>query len=284
MRNKHIVRHKEILKNALSLLKYEDFYKEFFFHGNILNLPTGFRFNSCPKRLKKYKFIFNHITNNLWNICYLVQRLEFTRTASLSNNNLEKLWHAYAGLDIEHLYIEFISLCNYFASLIWGCFDEIPNNKSDSFYKLLIWIYKNPEKTDPDLLDIIKKADLYKRKDNLYKSWFGHMREIRDNINHRGAKASIFGSPKDGFLFQIFSESLKKSIPALPHIKFNDNVVFFDKYFSLQISNLFMFSEELAGIIMSKYKITHKGARSSGFDTLYLWINNFYDNLSKADS
>ena len=279
MKNKHIIKHKQILKKALSLMRYEESFDTYCFHGNIFNLDVGFRLSSFPTALRKDRFISLYITNDLWSISSLVSRLEFIRKLALTNEDLEKLWYTYAGLDIEHIYIKFISLCNHFANLIWGCFDEIPNSKKDSFRELLVWIFNNPSRVTPELLNVFKKADLYKSKADSYKSWFGHMREIRDSINHEGAQASLCGSPKDGFLFQIQKAPLKNSIPTLPHIKFNDNVVFFDKYFSVQIANLFLFSEELAKVIIHKYQISPMGAKASGFDTVYLWMSDFYNSL-----
>ena len=89
----------------------------------------------------------------------------------------------------------------------------------------------------------------------------------------------VFGEPIDGILFQVYKSGFKGTIPGLPHIKHNDNVVYFDKYFALQMSNLLVFIEDVSCYISKKYNLYHHNAISTGFDTLYHWIAKFNEEL-----
>lgn len=283
--DKQIIKtHRETLENALQLLKPRGPQQEICFCGKLIDLSVGFKLeDDYPQRFQDEPYIFASIAHDLWNIATLAHRLDWMKTIASSDPIFHDLWRPYSSLDIEHLYVEFRSLCDHLASLIWCCFEEVPDNKAKSFYKLLVWLWKNQIKCDKTLVSVVENAGLLKPENQLYRTWFGHMREIRDEINHRGANTFVFGTPNEGIIFQVLRDYLRQAIPALPHLKFNENVLFFDKYFALQMSNLLVFSEKLSEVIMKKLDISAKDASCSGFNTIHLWISNFYGELKEYE-
>ncbi|MBT4400368.1 MAG: hypothetical protein HOD37_12885 [Bacteroidetes bacterium] len=201
----------------------------------------------------------------------------------MTNPEYGKFWFHFAALDIEGLYIQYRSLCDYIATLIYCCFEEIDNVDFCSLKKLVTHLYKNQDSfPDRTLISIFRKSKLLVSEEKFYTPWFGHMREIRDNIAHSGSDPIVFGEPIDGILFQVYKSGFKGTIPGLPHIKHNDNVVYFDKYFALQMSNLLVFIEDVSCYISKKYNLYHHNAISTGFDTLYHWIAKFNEELKNS--
>jgi hypothetical protein len=108
------------------------------------------------------------------------------------------------------------------------------------------------------------------------------MRAIRDDISHNGSRASVFGSPTDGILFQVIQNNQKYVIPTIvTHIYYNDYVIFFNKYFAIQFSHLMNFINSLSSIIINKLNFPDLCTPATGFDTVALWVNSFVDELAE---
>jgi hypothetical protein len=278
--NAHISNHQKTLEQALNLFKPANHNKAIGYIGKIVGIDLGFRANELPSRFFDYPYIFSAITHDFWNISNLVTRLEWQRKMSISNPENEGYWFHFAALDIEGLYIQFRSLCDYIATLIYCCFEEVDSKNYCSLKKLITHLYQNQDSfPDRTLVEIFRKSKILVSEENFYTTWFGHMREIRDNISHSGSDPIVFGAPKDGILFQVYKSGFKGTIPRLPHIKHNENVVFFDKYFALQFSNLLLFIEDISCYISEKYNLHNHNAISTSFDTVYYWISNFNEEL-----
>ncbi|MBM7558233.1 hypothetical protein [Halanaerobacter jeridensis] len=276
--NKHIKIHSEIIKQALELMEYNERESTIVFKGKILKIMHSNIWENKDCEISENEDLFSYIIGDIWNIANLVQRLNWLRNIAMDNDN--NFWHTYASLDIEHIYVEFRSLCDHLAKLIYYCYDEIPSSRGESFYKLLKWVFENRENANVDLVEVFRNSNLLREEEEIYKTWFGHMREIRDDINHRGAEAIVFANPSDGIIFQVLRWKFNDIVAALPHISFNENdLIYFRKYFSLQMASLLLFTEDLANIIIDKFQLEVFNSYSTGFDIIHKWMEGFHEEL-----
>ncbi|TYB30580.1 MAG: hypothetical protein FXF47_08475 [Candidatus Mcinerneyibacterium aminivorans] len=284
MSNKHIQTHLEMMKDCLKLMEHSegDNYRKVEFVGSILSLFSPIQKEKLNVLYENKPYLLSSITHDFWNLGNVLHRLEWQKE-KLKDVEPVGLWYTYASMDIEYFYTVFRSLCDYFAELIASCYSgtpNIPNSREESFYKLLVWVHRKKDKLDKDFLKIFKQANLLKGENEIYRTWFGHIREIRDDIIHRGANSIIYGEPNEGILFQIKKRDFNNTISALPHIKYNDNgIIYFDRYASLQISSLLNFTEYLARYIIKKYDLKETETRCSSFDVVYKWMSEFKNRL-----
>jgi len=207
--------------------------------------------------------------------------MEWLKSQFLSNDYHSSYWRSFIALDIEHVYIEFRSICDYLASLIVLFYDKVPKKCSNSLYTLIIWVYKNKDK-NVLLKELLEKNCILESESNIYTTWFGHMREIRDSIAHKGSEAMVFGEARDGLLFQVLNPRLITQIAKLKHILFNESgVLYFDRYFSIQFSCLMNFIEDISIFIMKKYSIEYKIVKQSGFNTIHDWLSKSSNEFRK---
>ncbi len=172
---------------------------------------------------------------------------------------------------------------NYFPAFVENFKPALtPEGKGKSFYDLVIWVHNKQSILESSLVSVFNDSDLLKPASDIHRTWFGHIREIRDYINHSGARAAVFGNPEDGVLFQIHKEYFKNDIPSLPHIQYNETgVVYFRKYFALLFSNLLNFTEKLSEAIIQKYHLKPTIISFSDFTVVHSWIQDFYNELNR---
>jgi hypothetical protein len=288
IRRTEIEKHRRIMTRALDLLSDEKGNGGVRFRGKLVILHTSRR---VAENVTESPYVFQHIARDMFNISNLVSRLQWMREASVRERELSERWRVYASLDVESAYVQFRSLCDHLGFLIYSSFDRIPRQGkyAQSLAKLLIWLWQHEQAVEHELVEVLERAGLGKPQEvseanelnnAMVRNWFGHTRAIRNDIIHRGADAFVFGEPQEGILFQVFKDHLRRTIPALPHLVVDGtDLVHFDKYFSLQMANLLVFTELLSESIMRKLDIAPREAWMTGFDTIYKWMADFRNEL-----
>ncbi len=182
------------------------------------------------------------------------------------------MWLPYASVDIEHFHIEHRSIMDYVAELvahIANKYGKVP----ETYRKLMNWVSKagNRNRLGEDLAMVVESA-----------RWFPDLRGIRDSLIHRGGFTLVFGSPRDGILFQVLKDHVKNLIDH-KFLMFNENVVYFDRYAAIYLARLFVFLELLAETIYQRHEfnsIGHSASCSSpGFYTVVGWMNSLKETL-----
>src|SRR5262249_48674712 len=143
-------------------------------------------------------------------------------------------WNLFTTADIDLFHVEFRSLFDYVARLLRGISDRPKNVPDDrSFEALGKWIAKpgNGRRIGEEVADLIKKAN-----------WFGKIKEVRDEIVHRGGETLVFFE-KPHILFQTYKRHEK--LLDLPGVMYNPNVVDFELYASVLYAYLIDYLEDM---------------------------------------
>jgi hypothetical protein len=285
----HIQKHKAILKDALDLfIRNAD--DRFCLSGKFVSLNISLSQTNQVELSKSKSMVFSAISHHLCNILFLCDRLEWFKKSTIQDESMKEAWGRNCSLDIECIFSQYRSLCDQFVRLI----HEFQIDKESSFnsgknksFSKLYKHFNNPKsKIDENsdiLYKLLKSNNLIYQEDKPLQKWFGHMRATRDDIIHSNAQTFVFGNPNDGILFQVFKGPLKKEIPRLDHITYNEHVLFFEKYFSLQFSNLILFAEALASLIGNNHnlKLEEQGSHINGCTVIFTWMKKLYKELEK---
>lgn len=222
--------------------------------------------------------LFQHITFDLGNISLLVDRLEWMRTRALTDNDLEQRWFPYATLDIQAVHIEIRSVLDYVAHII-RLFAPQPGQVTDtgSFQKLLEWLKTNAHRIQPEVATLTLEQS----------KWFAEVRRVRDQLVHRGALTIIFGTPRDGILFQIMDDSFTDLVRR-QYLMYNVNVVYFDRYAALYLARVLAFLEDLSILyrdaIVSRFDAHGVRSSAAGHATLVAWMQNLRGIIGEGEA
>lgn len=253
-----------VMQRALSLFSSDD-------HGYYLSGPFFDIDITLFQEHPGARSVIGAITEDLWNISTLVERLEWSRQQCTENEHLKSRWFYYAKVDIEHFHTEVRSILDYAAELI-----AVVSNAGQlptSFRRLLERKAKYEAKIAPDILALLGEVE-----------WFWDVRTIRDNLVHHGALAIVFGDPETGILFQVFEPGFKRLVNK-PSLLYNANVVHFERYAALYFSWLITFLDSLAATFVPGEKgAIRSRCYSPGFKVLHDWIADYTLHLqAEAD-
>lgn len=188
-----------------------------------------------------------HINNDVWNICTIASRIEWFRRIAQENQWTEKnpfLWSLYTGLDIELFFIEVRSILDYTAIALKDMSQKPAQVKVGSFREMYQWLEKNPgnkERLGQEASNVIQSA-----------AWYKEIRQLRDDMIHRGFDTVVFGSPRDGVLFQVLS-GLEGKV-HMEALMWNENVVDFQLYVGLYFARIYALLNKLGTLILNKYQ------------------------------
>jgi len=242
--------------------------------GNFLELSSNLWMNGesfPPNIIESHKY-FKHISQDMWNISTIIDRLEWSRKESETNEELKERWNFYTAIDIEHVHIELRSIMDYVAEIIRH-FSKAKGSMPSSFSKLKNGIAKYKEYINPKVATLIDDA-----------KWFEEFKFVRDSIIHSGGNTLVFSGPKEGILFQTYQPEYNKIINK-PFLKYSENVINFDKYFALYFSHAVSFIEILSSILIKNLdgKANNYSTKSysSGFFIIKEWIECLITELEK---
>jgi hypothetical protein len=210
----------------------------------------------------------NHITWDLWNIGTLIARLDWTDEAAQKGEVEIEVWRQFCSLDIEHFHLELRSVLDYAAMCIAACATRSGTVPQDSMNDLLKWLKKNPsnrKRLGEDLAALLEDVPS-----------FPDIKEIRDEIVHRGGHTLVFERPGAGILYQVYNCYFLAVIKPVGGSA-EGNVVDFRRYGSLLLAELLLFLEKLGDTLHARVPVQHIGigdARMSGigFETFIKWL------------
>lgn len=265
----------EIIQKALTLFSSDE--KGLYWKGRFVSLSVDLPQAAFQeKNLSQPAILISYIVHDIWNIGTIIHRLSWLRTASIDEKFLDNMWLPYASVDIEHFHVELRSIMDYVAKIvarIANKYGQVP----ETFRKLLNWVSQsqgNRNRLGEDLATVVESA-----------RWFLHLRGVRDTLIHSGGFTLVFGSPKDGILFQVFKDHIKNLIDHKT-LMFNENVVYFERYAAIYLAHLFVFLELLAEVIYQRHELKPIGhgasCSSPGFYFVVGWMNSLKDILEKG--
>lgn len=264
----------QTLKTALALFKEGEHGP--YISGQWFDLNSGLLLshNSLTQKVSESTVLFSHLTNDIWNVLTLLDRIYWTSILAGQNKLLEARWRYYTAVDIEHFHIELRAIMDYCARIIANFYYGSVSLPEKSFDGLTKWMEKNSHRLEDGLPQIIGKT-----------TWFSEIRAIRDSIIHQGGMTLVFEDPFHGILFQIL-KGRENQITLHEALMYNENVVYFDRYAALYLSKLLVFFNELAGALSTRIGVTpHEGTmvQSPGVTTARSWISSLYSILTSSE-
>ncbi len=244
--------------------------------GQFVSLSVDLTFNAQQNTdLRKPAMLTNCIVQDIWNIGTILHRLSWLRTAPIDREFIDHMWLPYASVDIEHFHVELRSIMDYVGEIV----AHVSNKQGqvpESFRKLFNWVSHkqgNRKRLGEDLAAVVESAE-----------WFPNFRGIRDALIHSGGFTLVFGTPKEGILFQVFKDMANNLIEHKT-LMFNENVVYFDRYAAIYLAHLFVFLEFLADTIYKRQNLNSIGhgasCNSPGFNIIVTWMNILKTILEK---
>jgi hypothetical protein len=203
----------------------------------------------------------------------------FRNIAIRSNwyNQQPLTWSSYTGLDIQEFHFEFRSILDYVSAILVKLSDKSGQVKGEnSFRELYQWLESETtaeNKLGTQISAIIRAG-----------YWYDDIRQIRDNIIHYGADAFVFGTPKDGILFQVSKKNINQI--NIKELMWNDNIVDFELYAGLYFARMLVLLDKLGKLIISKipkqYISSSVKANYDGLSVYARWINRLVEKINSA--
>jgi hypothetical protein len=268
----------KIIDEALSLFSNDE--RGVFWKSKFVDLKIPATKNN-RHRLSKLAEWIDYIIEDIGNIGTIIHRLNWHRSDSSNQEFLEKMWLSYASIDIEHFHIEIRSIMDYVARILGNAANK-PGKIKRSFRK----IYDRR-------LDLCQRERLGEDFSRLVDTaeWFPDLRNVRDKLTHSGDYITIFGNRKYGILFQVLKghekfEKIKFKNILGDYLMFNPNVIYFERYAAIFLSNLFVFLDRLAILIYEKYQLQYiergAGSHSAGFSIIVDWMKKLKEIIEKS--
>ena len=253
-----------------------------FMQGAFADYPSdvglGFRMGRFRSPADRIARNLMHASDDLWNVGVILHRLEWTRAECLRGNLPVGTWSRFAEVDIEHFHVEIRSALDYLAKAIVAAAPKPGQTPDGSFNKLGNWIKRdanNRVKIGEQLAALVEAAP-----------WFPSVRGIRNATVHDGARTAVFHNPEEGISFQVHSEGFRNLINE-PVLMFNANVVDFQLYAALLITDLLSYldrvAETLCGPLVGRQTFNAK-LYSSGFPIYLAWASRLLLALERDAS
>ena len=217
----------------------------------------------------KFARLFKLVSQDVWNMATLIDRLAWMKKRSMSEHDFEDRWRDYAAVDIQSFHVELRSAMDHITEII-RLFSNKPGQVTDtgSFRKLLNWLANNKDRIQPEVASLTLAQE----------KWFTEVRNVRDHLVHKGGATIVFGDAADGILFQVFDTSFRGLI-SNPYILYNDKVAYFDKYVAFYFSYFISYLEDLSKFYVQTFEsqMNPPNAKNyaSGFAVIIGWIEQF---------
>jgi hypothetical protein len=216
-----------------------------------------------------------NVEQDIWNVCTLIQRLEWLRNLAIKGKVGAFIWMQFASLDIEHFHVELRSIFDYVAEILRNLAKKPGQLPEHSFRKLYDKVNEKTRHRDnlgEEASDLILSA-----------SWHSELRGIRDAILHQGAHTLVFGSPTDGILFQVHKSGFQQLVKHNDALMWNENVVDFQLYAGLYFAKAIVFLEQLGKFLATRFpqQLPNPNARANfgGFGILRDWMSRLLMNV-----
>lgn len=209
-----------------------------------------------------------NIVWDLWNIGTLFDRLDRTDGLATTGALGEDPWRLYCGLDIEHFFIELRSILDYAARCIAAVADRPGTVPGESMNELRNWLDRNPGNASRLGIDLVPIVHSHPR--------FPDIKDVRDEIVHRGGLTMLYGSPGEGLLFQVH-QSWRPIVTAPEEAMTPEGLIDFRRYGSLLFAELLVFLERLGTGLAQRLPVKHIGLgdaqiKGPGWDVFLSWL------------
>ncbi len=209
-----------------------------------------------------------NIVWDLWNIGTLFDRLERTDRLATEGVLNEDLWRLYCNLDVEHFFIQLRSILDYAATCIAAVADRPRSVPDDSMNKLRNWIDRNPgnaSRLGTDLVPIVRSHPR-----------FPDIKDVRDDIVHRGGLTMVYGKPGESLLFQIH-QSWRPILTAPKEVMTPEGLIDFRRYGALLFAEVLVFLEGLGAGLAQRLPVKHIALgdaqiKGPGWDVFLSWL------------
>lgn len=262
------------LSEALSLF-CQDNDRNVYLSGTFGSLEIYLAINN-KSSLKHHRCAQRHlhaVSQDIWNIATLVERLEWSRHWAIENDDINR-WRIYAQLDIAHIWYEFRSLLDHIACA-FGELSQAPGTMPESFEKLV----NNRERYRAPL------GAMYTPLSRDF-TWFYDLRAMRTAVAHRGAEPVVFGDPEHGILFQLHNDNYRKLI-LVPEFMHNPNVVMFEPYIAYHFAELLSLLEAISVAAVSHIHLNApmRTVKSycPGYDQIVVWMKDLQRKLDASE-
>jgi hypothetical protein len=184
--------------------------------------------------------LFRYAEKDWWTLLTILSKTEWMKERHKSGHLEDMEWMDYAATEVDLFHVRIRSLLDHLAALLSRCSNH-PRGMRLKFFDLKTHL-QVPRKRKlfghlgEDIHLVLQRT-----------AWAEDLRQVRDDIVHRGADTLVFPDHND-ILFQVHQR--EKRLVLLHDVMHNEHIVDFRKYAALTLGTLLNLREELAPILI----------------------------------
>lgn len=210
---------------------------------------------------------FGYADKDWWTLLTILSKTEWMKGLHKHGHLDDIEWMYFAATEVDFFHVRVRSLLDHLAALLACCADH-PKSVRTKFFDLKGFL-QDPLKRKA-FGQLGEGAHLLMQQT----SWAEDLRQVRDDIVHRGADTLVFPD-QDEILFQVHQR--ERRLVLLKGVMHNENIVDFRKYAATTLGALLLLREDLApilrqGLHLSPDEPTQGWNRHRGLALLREWL------------